>query len=218
MILVLSFFVLIIALFVLGLFFSKIKLNIKKCNVEMYRNQIFEKAYEIELGLYLFGKFKFINIKFKDEKLKIMGKRMNYEKIKSSKILKKIMKKDFQELDKKEIVNNLKKLNLKFEKFNMDLNLGTDSTLVTSFLIFAVSTIVSLIIKRGVTKYNPNKYSFSITPRYENYNLLKIDFNCILSVKTLKFVKTIHYINKPEKSKKVDNGLIHKKKHYPGYV
>jgi hypothetical protein len=94
--------------------------------------------------------------------------------------------------------------------------LGTDSTLITSFLIFAVSTVISLIVKKGVSKYNPRKHGFIITPKYENGNLLNIDLSCVISLKTFNLIEMFMYINKSAKENTSKDTLINK--HYPGYV
>lgn len=220
MIIVLSFLFLIILFFVLGLVFSKIKINVKKLDFKMFRNELFEKDYLVNIGIYLFGKIKVFGITFKDNNMQFMGKNLNLENIKRSKFYKNFEQSDIKDLDRKTIIDKIKNLNLRFEKFNLDLSLGTDSTLITSFLIFAVSTIISLIVKKGVSKYNPKKHRFIITPRYENCNLANIYLECILSVKTTNIVKIFMYINKISKDKERANKdtLINKKKHYPGYV
>ena len=220
MILVLSFFIFIIVFFVFGLIFSKIKIKVKKINFEMFRSKLFKNDYCINAGIYLYGKIKFLSVNFENNYIKMFGRKINVRNIKMNKFYKNIMKTDMREIDKKEIINNFKNLNVKFEKFNLNLDLGTDSTLVTSFLIFVVSTIVSIIVKKGVTRYNPKKHSFIITPRYENYNLIKIDLNCILSFKTLNVLKMIWKINKIAKNKQktIESRLINKNKQYPGYV
>lgn len=220
MVIVLSFLFLIILFLVFGLFFSKIKINVKKLDLKIYRNELFEKDYLVNIGIYLFGKIKIFGITFKDNNMRFMGKNLNLENIKKSKLYKNFKQSDLKDLDRKTIIKEIKNLNLRFEKLNLDLSLGTDSTLITSFLIFAVSTIISLIVKKGVSKYNPKKHSFIITPRYENCNLINIDLECILAIKTINIAKIFIYINKISKDKQRANKdtLINKKKHYPGYV
>lgn len=220
MVIVLSFLFLIILFLVFGLIFSKVKINVKKLDFKMFRNELFEKDYLVDIGIYLFGKIKILGISFRDNNMKFIGKNLRLENIKKSKLYKNFKQSDMKDLDRKTIIKEIKNLNLRFEKLNLDLSLGTDSTLITSFLIFAVSTIISLIVKKGVSKYNPKKHRFIIKPRYENCNLINIDLECIVSIKTINIAKIFIYINKISKDKQRDNKdtLINKKKHYPGYV
>ena len=218
MILVLSFFVFIMIFFIVGLFFGKIKLNIKNVHFKMTQNQVYEKDYCINFGIYLFGKIKVFSLNFKDNKIKVMGKRIKSVDMLKEKIYEQMVKSNFEKFDRKVISANIKDVNLKFEKFNLNLSLGTDSTLITSFFIFVISTLVSIIVKKGVSKYNPKKHSFIITPKYENYILLNVDLNSIISVKISDIINVILKINKIAKDKEFKNNLINKNKQYPGYV
>lgn len=218
MILVLSFFVILFFLF--GIFFSKIKINVKNLNFEMSRNEKCKNNFCINFGIFLYGKIKISSVNFENNNIKVFGRKINIEKLKEGYLLERIKKIKMQEINKKEAISSFKNMSLKFEQFNLNLDLGTDSTLITSFLIFVIATIVSLIVKKGVTKYNPNKHSFTITPRYENCNLIKLDLNFILSLETRNIIKTIFYFNKISKKeeKANKNRLINEKKHYPSYV
>lgn len=220
MILVLSFFILIILFLVFGLFFSKVKINIKKFYFVMSPNETHKNEYLINIGIYLFGKIKIFGINLSNDAIKLMGKKISYQKIKNTKFYKEIVKPDADDLDKKELLDYMKNLYIKFEKFNLNLTLGTDSTLITSFLIFAVSTIISFILKKGISKYNAKKHSFIITPKYENYNLINANLNCIIAFKTSKMIKILIYLNKiaRTKDKMKKDTLLDKKKHSPGYV
>lgn len=220
MILVLSFFVFIIAFFILGVFFAKVKINVKKIHLKMTKNELYENDYCINIGIYLYGKIKIFGVNFKDNDIKIMGKKINSLSRIKDKIYSKIIKSNFENIDRKIITHNIKDLNLKFEKFHLDLSLGTDSTLITSFFIFVIATVVSIIVKKGVSRYNPKKHSFIITPKYENYILLNIDLNSIISIKMSNIIKMIIKISRMTKNKelKSEGNLINKKKHYPGYV
>lgn len=220
MVIVLSFLFFIILFLTFGLIFSKIKINVKKLDFKMFRNELFEKDYLIDIGIYLFGKIRILGITFRDNNMKFVGRNLKLDNIKKSKLYKNLEQSDIKEIDKKVLIDNIKNLNLKFEKFNLDLSLGTDSTLITSFLIFVVSTVISLIVQKGVSKYNPKKHSFIITPRYENCNLVNMDLKCILAVKTKNIVKILKYISESYKTNANTNEdtIINKNKHYPGYV
>lgn len=220
MIIVLSFFVLFILFIVFGLIFSKVKINVQKIKFKMFKNQIIEKDYFITIGLYLFGKIKIFNLSFKDEDIKFMGRKINLQTIKESKIYRNMIRPDFKELDKKVIIDNVKNLKLNIKNFNLNLSFGTESTIITSLLTFMVSTIIAIIMQKTINKYNPKKHSYIITPLYKNCNLVDIDFNLILSLKTYSLLEIILNLLKTTKNKEKisDNPVVNKNKHYPGYV
>lgn len=203
MILVLSFFILLILFFVFGVIFSKIKINIKKFNFKMLKNELCENEFWVNIGLYLFGIIKIISINIKNNDIRFMGKKLAYETLKSTEVYKKLLKPDIKELDRKLLTENIKSLSIKFDKFNLDLSLGADSTLITSFLVFAVSTVISMIVRKGVTKYSPKKHRFIITPKYENFNLINVNLYCVISLKTSNLLKVASNTSKRNKEKKL---------------
>lgn len=220
MIIVLSFFIFIILFLIFGLIFSRVKINVKKINLKILKNEILEKDFLVTVGVYLYGKIKIFSVSFKDENIRFMGKKLSLRNMKESAFYKKIIELDIKDLERKIITNNVRDLKLKFEKLNLNLTLGTESTIITSFLIFLLSTGISILIQKSARKYNPKKYNFIITPRYENCNLISTNFESIVSFKANTLIKIFIYLNNilKEKDKDKNNTLIDKKKHYPGYV
>ena len=81
---------------------------------------------------------------------------------------------------------------MRFEKVNLNVRLGTESTLITSFLTFAISTAISFILQKGITKYNPNKHKFIITPLYENRDNIAVYLDLIASFKKQKDISPLY--------------------------
>lgn len=180
---------------ILGLIFSKLKIVVKKLDFEMIEKVNSKKDYEVKIGIYLYGKIKIIGITIEEYGVKILGQKISYEKIKNWKIYKNIMKEDMVQIDKDIVKDNIKTLNMKFEKVNLNLKLGTDSTLITSFLTFAVSTVVSFIIQKSITKYNPKKHKFIITPLYENRVNINVFLELIASFNLKDIIKVLYHLN-----------------------
>jgi len=184
-----------LAFFILGLFFSKLKIVVKKLDFEMIEKVNSKKDYEVKIGIYLYGKIKIFGIVIEEDGVKIFGQKISYRRIKKSKFYENMMKEDIAQIDKSIIKDNIKTLNMKFEKVNLNLKLGTDSTLITSFLTFAVSTAVSFIIQKSVTKYNPKKHKFIITPLYENRMNINVFLELIASFNVKDIIKVLYHLN-----------------------
>lgn len=194
--LVWSFFVLILIIFIFGIISSKLKIVVKKLDFAMQEKVKSKNDYEIKLGIYLFGKIKIFGVSITDEKL---------NKLKKTKMYNDMLKKEVNVLDREILTDNIKCLDTKLEKVNLNVKLGTDSTLITSFLTFVVSTAVSFVLQKGITKYNPKKHKFIITPLYENRNNIEIYLELVASFKMRNVIKVLSNLNNLSKMEQNKN-------------
>ena len=186
---VLSFFILFLILFIsLGIVFSKLKIVVNSLEFEMNGKVKAKNNYQIRVGLYLYGKLKIIGITFEEDKIKFLNFSITYKNLKQTKFFQNMIRKDAIELDKQVLKDNIKLLSMRFEKVNLNVRLGTESTLITSFLTFAISTAISFILQKGITKYNPNKHKFIITPLYENRDNIAVYLDLIVFYYLLLFI------------------------------
>lgn len=203
---VLSFFILFLILFIgLGIVFSKLKIVINSLQFEMNGKVKAKNSYKIKIGLYLYGKFKILGITLEEDKIKFLNFRITYRNLKQTKFFQNMIKKDAIELDKQVLKDNIKLLSMRFEKVNLNVRLGTESTLITSFLTFVISTAISFILQKGITKYNPNKHKFIITPLYENRENIAVYLDLIASFKFVNIVKVLFELNKLSKNEHIKN-------------
>lgn len=205
--LVLSFFIIILIIFCLGIYFGKLKINVKKIDFEMNGKVKSKNDYEINIGIYWFGILKMMGISVEEDGFKVLGKKFLYEKMKKGKTYQNIVNRDIKEFNKELITGNIKRLDMKFDKVNLNLKLGADSTLITSFLTFIISTCVSFIIQKSVTKYNPNRHKFIITPMYENKNVIQVFLELIVSLKIKNVVKVLHELNNLSKTEHIKHKI-----------
>lgn len=204
---VLSFFVVFLTFLVLGIYFSKLKIVVKKIEFEMNEKVKSKKDYEIKVGIYLFGIIKVFGIVLEENNLRFLNFKIPYRKLKRTKIYNQMIKKDAIELDNKILKDKIRILDMKFEKLNLNMKFGTDSTLITSFLTFIVSTLVSFVIQKSVTKYKPNKHKFIITPMYENRNSIKIFLELIASFKLRNIIKVLYDLNNLSKNEHIKHKI-----------
>ena len=205
--LVLSFFVMFVFVFALGIYFGKLKVNIERLDFEMNGKIKSKNDYEINVGVYLFGILRILGFTIEEDGVKVLGKKILYKNLKKGKTYRNIINRDISNFDKKLITGNIKKLDIKFDKVNLNLKLGSDSTLITSFLTFIVSTFVSFIIQKSVTKYNPNKHKFIITPMYENRNVIRIFLELVISLKIKNVVKVLNELNNLSKTEHIKHKI-----------
>lgn len=204
---VLSFFVVFLIFFILGIYFSKLKIIVNKMEFEMNGNVKSKEDYEIKIGIYLFGIIKIFGIVLAENSLRFLNIKIPYRKIKRTKIYNEMIKKDAIDFDRKLLKDKIKNLSMKFEKINLNMKFGTDSTLITSFLTFIVSTLISFLIQKSVTKYKPNKHKFIITPMYENRNSIKIFLELIASFKLRNIIKVLYDLNNLSKNEHIKHKI-----------
>lgn len=216
---VLFFFILILIVLVsIFIVYSlSLKISINRILVDTKNNNF---DYEIKVGLYLVKKIRIIAIKINKEKMAKIEQTI--EKLNRSKILKKLSKFNIEKMSlklekklKKEIINkNIKPIeaveiilkNLKIEtlKFKMDLRIGLEDVIITSFLIAILSSILSIALKFTVNNIKDgNKYYYKILPIYRNENVLKLNLNCIINIKMVHIINIIYiFLGKKGRSDK----------------
>lgn len=187
MIYVLTFLVIliIINLFIIGIYYSNVIIDIKKIKINNKENNIADlyiDNLDVNVYLYLFKIIKILKIKIKNENIVILG-----FKIPSKKILKFEKNNIYENLIN--LKNNYKKIRfdnikLKLKKFDMKLKIGTENVIATSFVVFAFSTIITYFLKLVIDKYNSNKYNYIIEPIYVNQNNISLDLESEIKIET----------------------------------
>lgn len=186
-ILLLIFGAIILNIFIIGIIFSKVTINIENCN--LFSNNgikgINIDKMQISINLYLYKFVKIISIKFYKEYLKI-----GFIKIYYSTILehKKEIIEGSAKLTKLLLGRNrlsLKILDASIESFYMNLNLCSENAAFTSIASGIIGTTTSMILSKFVKKYDKEKIFYKIVPVYFNINGFKIEFRTKVSINTL---------------------------------
>lgn len=146
--------------------------------------------YKIEIALYLFNKVKWIWIHINHEKLKKMYQKMHLNKI------------DFKQVEQDiqiEDLKILKNIKLKISLFKLNLRLGTEDAILTSTLVFIISTFISILLGYTVKKYKNNQYYYEVKPVYCNQNIYEIKLNSIIEIKMVHIINIIYIFIKKKK-------------------
>lgn len=89
----------------------------------------------------------------------------------------------------------------KLEEFKLNLNLGTEDVLLTSFLIFIISIAISMFLGKNIKKYDEKRYKYIILPNYNNKNSIKMLFSGILQIKLVNIISTVFKLGLRNKKK-----------------
>lgn len=163
---------------------STLHIQIKNLSISNMQTKNNTK-YAIIFSIYFANKIKYIWFNLNSKRAKKI-----YSKVQLEKIDLKKFKKVFKLSDLKELT----KLHLKILDLNLDMNIGTKSPLVTSFLVVTISNAISLLLPHLVNNLKDNRYFYNIKPLYYNKELYKINLDCIIEIKMVHIINVIYYI------------------------
>ena len=167
--------------------FSTIKIEIKDLDFiypKKERKQK-EKNYKIYIKFYFLKFFRIFKISITDEKIK--KKKIN-ELIKNLDIVK---DKNIFEL---KIIDGLKRLNIKLEKIDLKVYLGTEDAAITAILIGIIASGLGIIFRKKTE--NLNNAKFETIPIYKDKNYLKIYLNGIFKTNMIHIIHIIYILIK----------------------
>ena len=183
-------FIIFIQIFIIGLIFSKINVDVKKVDIT-YNKKLYVNDLEILIYIYVLNKVKMVKIKFYKDYLQILGLKLQYRFIKKFKFARNA----YNNLNKKffKILRNRRKLDmqtlkLEVNKCNLFLKLGTMSQVLTIFSIPLISTIITFFLRNSTNNDNIKKYSYKIIPEYSGRNIFNIKLDTNFEFETIKLI------------------------------
>lgn len=184
------FLLFLISLFVIIISISNLKISVKKLEVSNEtENTSILKNFTVSIGIYIFNKIKIFNKDITKQDLEKAKNSKQIEKLKNKFWKKETMKEKKQDI--KMDIDVLKNLNPKLEKIKLDLKLGTEDVVLTSFLIVIVSIIISMVLSKVIKKYDEEKYEYIIIPVYNNKNSIKVILEGIIDIKLVNIISII---------------------------
>lgn len=183
-------FIIFIQIFIIGLIFSKINVDVKKVDIT-YNKKLYVNDLEILIYIYVLNKVKIVKIKFYKDYLQILGLKLQYRFIKKFKFARNA----YNNLNKKffKILRNRRKLDmqtlkLEVNKCNLFLKLGIMSQVLTIFSIPLISTIITFFLRNSTNNDNIKKYSYKIIPEYSGRNIFNIKLDTNFEFETIKLI------------------------------
>ena len=180
-------FLLIILIIFLCLLTIKVRLKIFDLHIDTLKGKgkYVNEDFLAVLTIYILEKIPVWKIKINKAKIKKIQESNRLNKLKND-FSKKLVenKNNFD----KDIFYFIYKLPLSLYNVNINILIGTEGVMVTTFLIPLISTIIAFILKR----YSKDQYQkFSVHPIYNKKNLLKLEFNGIFEIKMIHIINTI---------------------------
>ena len=194
---------LLISLLIFLIVLSTLKITVDNLFITNMNKQADKKIIKdfcINFELFLFGKIKIFRSKITDKKLEKINRKLNIKNKIKNFDLKKLKGNLKLNKDTKKL---LKKVDIfKISIFNLNLEIGTEDVIFTSFLITTISTLISIILSRTLKKEGKENSKYQILPIYYNQNLIKMDLDCIISIKIVHIIFIIFNLLKNGKVKK----------------
>lgn len=184
--LVLLFFCAILILLIITillLIFSNIRINIKKCyisNIERNKHKKLEKEIVVYLELYLLGIIKIAKLRITKSMI---------QKLRITKDIKSL-EKDVKIIKKVHPIDIIKKLKVKIKRAYLNLEIGIDDVIITSYIVFVISSLMGILFG----KLGPKKTQFRIMPLYNFGKSIKFNLNCIIDVKIVHIIYVIYIL------------------------
>ncbi len=179
-----------VILFIILVYFSKIRIQINNLKFQSTSKRHINRDYEIIIKLCVLNIIPILKInitKTKLERLRIK------EKVEQLDLKAMRNKKDFD----KKALEAIKELNLCIKNIDLYIDLGTENACLTSIIVPALSTVISIILSRKVKKFK--NQVFIINPIFINQNLINIHLSGIFEIKIGNIINTMYILSKERK-------------------
>lgn len=202
MVLVLFICAILIAIMILivSILLSTIKINIKDYNISNLNIEKLE--YKFTISLYLLNKIKWFSIKLNKEKILNISKKVHLDRINIKKL-----ERDFKISNIKEF----KKIKPKVSFLHLNLKLGLEDILLTTYLVPIVCTAISMILPFITEEKNIKHIKYEVSPIYNQKNLYYLKLNCRIEIKMINLLNSMYGMyknikdNMPKKDKEISS-------------
>lgn len=179
-----------IGILALLIYLSKIELNIKNLYMNSESKKQNNKNVIISISLKL-GGFKWFEFKMNKNKISSLYAKMKITEYKHNKDIKNKMKRLLKAcIQDKRIIKLASNLGIEIKEFKSEIFLGTEDTIVTSYLVAVVAIIISNVIPRTI-KNSPNTIQYKVLPIYKQKNMYILKLDSIINIKIMKIIEII---------------------------
>lgn len=177
------------------LIFSSVKVKIDK--FEFINKEVTDM--KIVISLAFFNKINLLKITLNKSRLNKIEHNRNVRKI-VKRIQERLIKDykymhNFERKSIKEILEIFKYFNI--SNVEIDAKIGTEDSIFTSFVVTAISMIITFFIARKVVNTR-----YKILPVYINENYLNLSIKCIISIKLVHIISIIKELERKDRDKK----------------
>ena len=182
------FIVCLIVLLIIGflIFFIEVKIETKNLEIKIKdKNFKMNENGKITIRFTILNKIDLFKFTTNINRFKLPESKNKYDKIKNHIVKNNSIKiKDIQ-----------KKLKVKYEIINLNIEIGKENAAITAILTGVVSSVVSIIIGKYFSDIK--EINWNVHPIY-NMNILKLSLNGIISVKVLHIINIIFMMRKDD--------------------
>ncbi len=182
--------IIVISLFFV-IIFSTLKIEVKNfkiSNLEKSKENAF--IYEVTISLEILNKLKYFSLNLNAKKIRKITLKMHLDKTKLKELEREISLSDIKE------IANIKP---KISYMNLQLKLGIEDILATTYAVPIISTLISILLPLLVEKENLKNIKYEIKPMYNMGNMYDINLDIGIKVKILKVLNTAYRIYKSRK-------------------
>ncbi|MBR3133646.1 MAG: hypothetical protein IKG42_06300 [Clostridia bacterium] len=177
---------LIFFILILGVVFSKIKINI---NDLTYSNN--EKNIEIKIFIMLFSIIPITLIKLNNDKIKFLRSNTKIKNI--------IEKFDIKKARNSIKLKDLKNLKIEVPKLKLYLEYSCKNVLATTYITPLICTVINYFYYICIKDFNKEKYSYKVNPMYLKKRYLYIKFESIIEIRMWNIINMIFLIRRKMK-------------------
>ena len=149
-----------------------------------------KKDYLIYIRLKLLKRLTWFKVTIDDDRISKI-RNSNIVKIK---ILKRILLRNEREIFTIENIKHIEHFEIK--KLNLKMKIDLIDTIITSFSVAIISTIISIILANNIRHNDNKKYNYIITPIYKENMQIIINLNCIINVKMVHIINILYMLFK----------------------
>ena len=177
-----------ICILTLLIYLSKIEINIKNLYMNSESKKRNNENVIISISLKLW-RIQWFSLKMDKNKMSSLYAKMKIKEYKHNKDIKNKIKRLLKAcIQDKRIIKLASNLSIEIEELKSEIFLGTEDTIVTSYLVAAVAIIISNVIPH-ITKNSDNTIQYKVLPIYKQKYIYILKLYSIIDIKIMKIIQ-----------------------------
>lgn len=177
-----------ICILTLLIYLSKIEINIKNLYMNSESKKRNNENVIISISLKLW-RIQWFSLKMDKNKMSSLYAKMKIKEYKHNKDIKNKIKRLLKAcIQDKRIIKLASNLSIEIEELKSEIFLGTEDTIVTSYLVAAVAIIISNVIPH-IIKNSDNTIQYKVLPIYKQKYIYILKLDSIIDIKIMKIIQ-----------------------------
>lgn len=177
-----------VGILALLIYLSKIEINIKNLYMNSESKKRNNENVIISISLKLW-RIQWFSFKMDKNKMSSLYAKMKIKEYKHNKDIKNKIKRLLKAcIQDKRIIKLASNLSIEIEELKSEIFLGTEDTIVTSYLVAAVAIIISNVIPH-IIKNSDNTIQYKVLPIYKQKYIYILKLDSIINIKIMKIIQ-----------------------------